>query len=304
VTTDLVPYTNQQIDLIKRTIAVGSTDDELKLFISQCQRTGLDPFSKQIYFIKRGGKGTIQVSIDGLRLIAERTCQYAGSEVWWCADDGVWRDVWLEGKPPAAAKAVVKKVIAGQIIATTAVARFASYAGDNLWKKMPEVMIAKCAEALALRKAFPQETSGLYAAEEMDHADGGIAVRDIDTATGEIVREVPAAARSGEASRGELGRPDAPATPPSRRRPPPQSAVQDNPRPVTQEDRDAILARAKLLDDGQRARFAQVFKVEGIPPVTHPNLQTQHVLRLNAWLDDLADEAPFDDPTEEPLFDE
>ena len=162
-----------QVDLVKRTVANGATNDELQMFLAQCNRTGLDPFSKQIYFIKRGGKGTIQVSIDGLRLIAERTGRYAGQDgPWWCDEDGEWRDVWLAAKPPAAAKVVVKKVLdGGQIIETSAVARFSSYAADNLWRKMPEVMIAKCAEALALRKAFPQETSGIYISEEMDQAD-------------------------------------------------------------------------------------------------------------------------------------
>ena len=66
----LVTFDNEQIGLIKRTVALGATDDELKLFIAQCQRTGLDPISKQIYFIKRGGKSNITTSIDGFRLIA------------------------------------------------------------------------------------------------------------------------------------------------------------------------------------------------------------------------------------------
>jgi hypothetical protein len=61
------------------------------------------------------------------------------------------------------------------------VARFASYAGDNLWRKMPEVMIAKCAEALAIRKAFPDDVSGLYTTEEMQQADA-----PHDPETGEV----------------------------------------------------------------------------------------------------------------------
>src|SRR5690606_36600618 len=47
-------------------------------FLHHCSRTGLDPVARQIYLIERGGKHTIQVSIDGARLVAERSGKYAG----------------------------------------------------------------------------------------------------------------------------------------------------------------------------------------------------------------------------------
>ena len=163
----LTLWTPEQTQLISTTIAPGCSNDELRLFAYACQRTGLDPFSKQIYAIKRGGKMTIQAGIDGLRSIAERTGQLDGSETHWCGEDGVWTDVWLAAKPPAAAKTILHRKGASHPF--VGVARFADYnAGQGLWSKMPAAMIAKCSEALALRKAFPADLSGVYSTDEMD----------------------------------------------------------------------------------------------------------------------------------------
>lgn len=165
-----------QLDLLKRTIAKGTSDDEFALFVGTSKRLGLDPFAKQIYAVMRKDHGvakmTIQVSIDGFRWVAARTGELDGQDgPFWCGPDGLWLDVWLHDEPPAAAKVVVWRKGCSRPFTGTAV--LGSYAPpgklERLWEKMPDVMLAKCAEALALRKAFP-ELSGVYTPEEMAQA--------------------------------------------------------------------------------------------------------------------------------------
>jgi phage recombination protein Bet len=170
-------YDRSQVDLVKTTIARDATDEELLFFLNVCQRSGLDPFAKQIYLIKRwdnkAGReiATPQTSIDGYRLIADRTDRYApGREptFTYADDSGI----------PHSATAYVKKLAGGIWHEVAATAFYAEYVQTTkkdgrptqFWRDKPHLMLAKCAEALALRRAFPAELSGVYTREEMDQA--------------------------------------------------------------------------------------------------------------------------------------
>ncbi len=170
-------WTPEQIALVKRTICKGATDDQMKLFMHICQRTGLDPFARQIYATFRKDKRTqeivmtVQTGIDGFRLTASRTGVYAGR------DEASFE---YKNDKPDKCKVTVYKIVAGVRCAWTATAKWSEYyPGDDLgfmWKKLPETMLEKCCEAKALRMAFPAELSGIYGKEEMDQADTQIPV--------------------------------------------------------------------------------------------------------------------------------
>lgn len=148
-----------------------ATEAEFRVFVGMCESTRLNPFARQIYLIKRGGKSTVQVSIDGARLVAERSGKYAGQlGPFWTADGKEWVDCWIDKSQPKAAKVAVMRSDFKEPL--WAVAIWDAYcAGGPMWTKMGPTMLAKCAEMLALRKGFPQELSGLYSTEEMEQAD-------------------------------------------------------------------------------------------------------------------------------------
>jgi phage recombination protein Bet len=164
----LVNFNEDQLALIKSQIAKDCNTNELQLFLYQCKQTGLNPLTRQIYAIRRSGKMTIQTSIDGFRVIAERSGSYAGQ------DEPVWEDD-EKGFPIKCTVKVYRFTpnFEQRYCAGVGVAHFKEYYPNPilLQKTMPHTMIAKVAEALALRKAFPQDLSGLYTSDEMSQAD-------------------------------------------------------------------------------------------------------------------------------------
>ena len=206
MSTDLVLHyepevTAEQMDLIKRTVAKDATADELKLFFFDCKRQGVHPLDKLIHFTKRGGKYTPVTSIDFMRSRAADSNEYAGS------DDAVFHTN-AEERFPESATVTVYRLVQGQRCSFTATARWSEYVPEQafMWKKMPYTMLGKCAEALALRKAFPRQLAGLYSAEEMDQAKRS---KDAESQTWESAEEKQAIV---ERKKAELQPPDEPAT--------------------------------------------------------------------------------------------
>lgn len=178
-TSDKMGWSKEQLQIITDQICRGATPEELDYFMASCRRLGLDPIARQVYAVKRWDSSvkrevmSIQVSIDGIRLTAERTGKYEGqTQPQWCGLDGAWHDVWLSDKPPAAAKIGVYKT--GFREPLYRIATYKEYcqktkSGDatKFWRDFASVMLLKCAEAQALRAAFPAELSGVYTPEEM-----------------------------------------------------------------------------------------------------------------------------------------
>lgn len=179
-------FSREELNLLKRTIAVGATDDEFRMFVAICNRSGLDPFAKQIYLIKRkrwnaqtqsnDEYASIEVSIDGARLIAERTGERNGEEgPLWCNSLGEWFDVWTPDGPPKACKMSVYRK--GHERPYTGIAYWNMHAQTKrngeltaMWAKGGPNMLAKCAERLALAKAFPVEMAQSEPETELEAA--------------------------------------------------------------------------------------------------------------------------------------
>jgi phage recombination protein Bet len=190
-------WTDRQLGVLRQLGVKDATPADLAVFFHQSLRTGLDPFAKQIYMIGRwskdGTKQTIQTGIDGFRLIARRAADKAGEtlgyeDTLWCGPDGAWRDVWLDPDPPAAARVTVLRngqrfpatVHWSEYVQTSKDKATGQMVPTPMWERMGRNQLAKCAEAQALRKAFPQDLSGLYTDDEMGHQEQHAPIRRPD----------------------------------------------------------------------------------------------------------------------------
>lgn len=180
-------WSDRQLAGLRQIGVQDASDGDLLVFFHVCQRTGLDPFARQIHMVGRNTKDgnqwvtkyTIQTGIDGYRLVARRATDRLGEtleyeDTQWCDASGNWSDVWLKSTPPAAARVTVLrhgKRFPGVALYNEYVQTKRDGEPNAMWSRMPANQLAKCAEAMALRKAFPQDLSGIYADEEMGQAE-------------------------------------------------------------------------------------------------------------------------------------
>jgi phage recombination protein Bet len=225
ITDDQDYWTPEQYAGLKALGIKGATEGDLAIYFHYCRRTMLDPFSRQIYMINRKqaeryqddrgnwqerwvSKQTIQVGIDGFRVVRDRVAERTNCEVeledtvWYDADEKEYK-VWVKAEPPVACRVVLVKHsnATGRALRYPAVLRTASYMQVNKqghpvsqWKTQPEHMIEKCCEAFATRRAFPNDFSGVYIEEEMQgRADDGLpeATRSRRVTPGQILRATP-----------------------------------------------------------------------------------------------------------------
>lgn len=172
-------FDRKQIEIMRHTIASGTSPEEFAFFLEVCKYRDLNPFNREIYAVMRKGRMTIQVGIDGLRKLAERSGKYRGQKgPYFCGEDGIWKEEWLKKEPPVAAKVGIVRADFAEPV--WAVARYDAYVQlkddhpTEMWTKFHDVLLAKCAEALAIRKTFPAECGGMYANEEMQQAGNGV----------------------------------------------------------------------------------------------------------------------------------
>ena len=183
-------FTDEQRAVLAHMGVEDAPDADLSVFMHVCQRTGLDPFARQIHMIGRNSKNqrtqqwetkyTIQTGIDGYRVVGHRAADRTRTRVSltapeWAHEDGSWRPVWSKGwGNPVAARVTILR----DGDPYTAVALFDEYAQTkrdggltSMWAQRPAGQLAKCAEALAWRMALPHDLAGIYVDEEMQHAD-------------------------------------------------------------------------------------------------------------------------------------
>ncbi len=167
-------FTERQEQMIRDSFMSGATKEDAAMLLEVARTRRLNPLLKQVHFVSRWDKKknrnvwSVQVSIDGLRAIAERTGKYDGQ------DEAEFGPPNQAGYPSWAKVRVYRKDWGRPAVGVVYWEEYVQeYDGrpTKFWQTMPRVMLAKCAESVAMRKAFPEDMSGLYTPEEMQQAE-------------------------------------------------------------------------------------------------------------------------------------
>lgn len=287
IQSDQLEFSDAQIATLAQMGVENADRANLQVLFHHSQRTGLDPFLRQIYMIPRQEsvwdpdrrekvkrtKWTIQTGIDGYRLIARRAADRARvslalEDTQWCGPDGVWTDAWIYRQPPLAARVTVWRgdekfsgvALYQEYVQTYYNKNTNEHVPTPMWASRPAGQLEKCAEALAYRKAFPLDLSGIYADEEMPTSDMGEDV--VDEAPQTVRRRRPVRTQAAE---------QAPAEEPPAADPEPTDDVVEQPpaedAPEPQEPAQPPVEDAQP-DDNQAAQdaFTQGLDAEPVAP--------------------------------------
>lgn len=320
--TDPNKMTTQTLKLLQETICKGGSPEEIKLFGVVCGRTKLDPFTKQIHFVKRYDSqlqkevAAHQVGIDGFRVISLRSGKDRGmTGPLWCGVDGQWVEVWTSSEPPFAAKVGLR--VEGFPDPVWAIARWKAYAQKkrdggytHMWATRDAEMLAKCAEALCRRIAFPNDLSGLYTEEEfgdderpVEHTKSRVTEelkRDAvirESASKSVAAVIEVAETAGEAPKEQdAATDDTPAEEPESEGRDPRSAA-DKAEVLAQgsvDDMMVTLAALRQASGGKRAFYETITKEGKKPRVALVDGalliaagQIKNGAPVKAWLDSL-----------------
>ena len=167
----MTEWDQDQVSLIKSTVAKNATNDELALFLYRCKHMDLDPLKPgHIHFVKySAGPGTIVIGVDGFRSKAAKTGKHTGTKrgILRSTDGrciGAWAEVFRSNWTQPAREEV----------------SLAEYnTGKGIWSQKPETMIKKVAEVAALRMAFPDELGGIYSDDEMQDVPQAEETREV-----------------------------------------------------------------------------------------------------------------------------
>jgi phage recombination protein Bet len=192
------------MNVLRNSLYPGAQDDSIKMVIAYCKASGLDPMQKPVHIVPmwdskaESMRDVIMPGIGSYRTQAARSGEYAGVSEPEFGPDVTEAVGGVSMTYPSWCRVVVKRLLPNGLIAefaaterwkeNYATAGKDSKAPNAMWKRRPYAQLAKCAEAQALRKAFP-EFGAQPTADEMEgkSLDDGATV--IDGNTGEILNK-------------------------------------------------------------------------------------------------------------------